>query len=153
MGEDVDEDIGVGVLQAVPQVLQHGQHDVQDVAHVQRDQNVAEAVPSLGNAASMQLHFYNVFMAGNKFSSKGEAQTKQLEGGMGVASKKVWICFFPLTPSQKLTHPKLTSLLANMATDTRLPAMPKLPMRRVAANVMWENRVKIAILASWCDDN
>ena len=94
VGEDVDEDIGVGVLQAVPQVLQHGQHDVQDVAHVQRDQNVAEAVPSLRNAASMQLHFYNVFMAGNKFSSKGEAQTKQLEGGMGVASKKVWICFF-----------------------------------------------------------
>ena len=47
VGEDVDEDIGVGVLQAVPQVLQHGQHDVQDVAHVQRDQDVAEAVPSL----------------------------------------------------------------------------------------------------------
>ena len=47
VGEDVDEDIGVGVLQAVPQVLQHGQHDVQDVAHVQRDQNVAEAVSSL----------------------------------------------------------------------------------------------------------
>ena len=47
MGEDVDEDIGVGVLQAVPQVLEHGQHDVQNVAHVQRDQNVAEAVSSL----------------------------------------------------------------------------------------------------------
>ena len=72
MGEDVDEDIGVGVLQAVPQVLQHGQHDVQDVAHVQRDQNVAEAVPSLGNA-SMQLHLHNFFMARNKFFSKWEA--------------------------------------------------------------------------------
>ena len=70
-----------------------------------------------------------------------------------LQEKKVLICFFSLTASQKLTHLKLTSLLANMATDTRLPAMPKLPMRRVAANVMWENRVKIAILVSWCDNN
>ena len=42
----------------------------------------------------------------------------------------------------------VTSLLAKMATDTRFPQMPMLPIRRVAARVRWENRVKIAILAS-----
>ena len=47
VGEDVDEDIGVGVLQAVPQVLQHRQHNVQAVAQVQSNQDVAEAVLGL----------------------------------------------------------------------------------------------------------
>ena len=47
MGEYVDEDGGVVLLQAVPQVLQHGQHDVHAVAQVQRNQDVAEAVSGL----------------------------------------------------------------------------------------------------------
>ena len=50
MGEDVDEDIGVGVLQAVPQVLQHRQHNVHAVAQVQSNQDVTEAVSRLKNS-------------------------------------------------------------------------------------------------------
>ena len=69
MGEDVDEDIGVGVLQAVPQVLQHGQHDMQDVAHVQRDQDVAEAVPSLRRGMP-QCNFTSTMFSWQETNSK-----------------------------------------------------------------------------------
>ena len=102
MGEDVDEGGGVVFLQAVPQVLQHGQHNVHGVAQVQCNQDVIEAVSGLKN---IKAEYFSV---------------------------KV----------------NLTSLLANMATETRLPQMPRLPIRRVAARVRCENRVKIAIRAS-----
>ena len=103
--EDVDEGIGVRLLQAVPQVLQHRQHNVQAVAQVQSNQDVAEAVPGLQA---------NIF-GKTRFSS---------------------------------VKAMATSLLAKMATDTRLPQIPRLPIRRVAARVRWENRVKIAMRAS-----
>ena len=54
VGEDVDEDGRVVLLQAVPQVLQHGQHDVHAVAQVQRNQDVTEAVSGLEKAGQPQ---------------------------------------------------------------------------------------------------
>ena len=49
VGEDVDEGSGVVLLQAVPQVLQHSQHNVHGVAQVQCNQDVVEAVSGLKN--------------------------------------------------------------------------------------------------------
>ena len=45
--EYVDEGGWVVLLQAVPQVLQHRQHDVHAVAQVQSNQDVTEAVSGL----------------------------------------------------------------------------------------------------------
>ena len=55
MWEYVDEGDWVVLLQAVPQVLQHRQHNVHAVAQVQSNQDVTEAVSGLKKTAERKL--------------------------------------------------------------------------------------------------